>query len=75
MLIVYYVHVSHSHTSFLYFKGLHSSMQYSMMIAGHTKFEPDWHFGIWKLKWRNASAESMNQVMIIIVHTFNRFAY
>ncbi|KAJ8322330.1 hypothetical protein KUTeg_000801 [Tegillarca granosa] len=26
--------------------GLHRKLQLSMMVAGHTIFEPDWHFGI-----------------------------
>ena len=29
--------------------GKHKSMEYSMMEAGHTKFHPDWHFGLWKV--------------------------
>ena len=33
-----------------------------MMIAGHTKFDPDWHFGVWKVKWRNSRAENMHDV-------------
>ena len=33
-----------------------------MMIAGHTKFEPDCHFGVWKLHWRNSTAETLSQV-------------
>ena len=42
--------------------GLHKSIEYSMMIAGHTKFEPDWHFGVWKLHWRNSTAETLSQL-------------
>ena len=29
--------------------GLHDSVEYSLMEAGHTKFNPDWHFGLWKV--------------------------
>ena len=29
--------------------GKHKSLEYSMMEAGHTKFHPDWHFGLWKV--------------------------
>ena len=29
--------------------GKHKSVEYSMMEAGHTKFHPDWHFGLWKI--------------------------
>ncbi|CAC5400107.1 unnamed protein product [Mytilus coruscus] len=42
--------------------GLHKSIEHSMMIAGHTKFEPDWHFGVWKLHWRNSAAETLSEV-------------
>ena len=45
--------------------GLHKSIEYSMMIAGHTKFEPDWHFGVWKLHWRNSTAETLSQVELL----------
>ena len=33
-----------------------------MMIAGHTKFAPDWHFGIWKVKWRDSDVETLAEV-------------
>ena len=32
-----------------------------MMITGHTKFEPDWHFGIWKMHWRNSNVETITE--------------
>ncbi|VDI80170.1 Hypothetical predicted protein, partial [Mytilus galloprovincialis] len=28
--------------------GRHNSVEFSCMEAGHTKFHPDWHFGLWK---------------------------
>ncbi|KAH3838429.1 hypothetical protein DPMN_111838 [Dreissena polymorpha] len=32
--------------------GLHESTSISIntMLAGHTKFAPDWHFGVWFVK-------------------------
>jgi hypothetical protein len=30
-------------------RGLHDEIEFSMMEAGHTKFSPDWHFGLWKV--------------------------
>lgn len=33
-----------------------------MMLAGHTKFAPDYHFGIWKIKWRSSDAESLHDI-------------
>ncbi|KAH3749692.1 hypothetical protein DPMN_184198 [Dreissena polymorpha] len=32
--------------------GLHRNITLSFMLVGHTKFTPDWHFGILKSKWR-----------------------
>ena len=26
-----------------------SSVEFYYMEAGHTKFHPDWHFGLWKV--------------------------
>ncbi|XP_053374055.1 uncharacterized protein LOC123563558 [Mercenaria mercenaria] len=42
--------------------GYHRSIEYSTMIAGHTKFEPDWHFGIWKNRWRRVNAETLHDI-------------
>ncbi|XP_053397260.1 uncharacterized protein LOC128556374 [Mercenaria mercenaria] len=42
--------------------GLHETIALSMLVAGHTKFAPDWHFGVWKVKWRDSNAETMTQV-------------
>lgn len=42
--------------------GLHKKIEFSTMIAGHAKFEPDWHFGVWKLKWRNSNVETLTEV-------------
>ncbi|KAH3723955.1 hypothetical protein DPMN_049753 [Dreissena polymorpha] len=32
------------------------------MLIRHTKFTPDWHFGIWKSKKRNFNAEILSGV-------------
>ena len=29
----------------------HKSVEFSLMEAGHTKFSPDWHFGLWKVSY------------------------
>ncbi|KAH3728836.1 uncharacterized protein LOC127852797 [Dreissena polymorpha] len=42
--------------------GLHESVSLSMMLPGHTKFTPDWHFGVWKIKWRQSDAECMEDI-------------
>ncbi|KAH3705704.1 hypothetical protein DPMN_080782 [Dreissena polymorpha] len=42
--------------------GLHKIITLSFMLIRHTKFTPDWHFGIWKSKWRNFNAEMLSDV-------------
>lgn len=42
--------------------GQHKKIHYGTMVAGHTKFAPDWHFGIWKSKWRHCDAETIGDV-------------
>ncbi|XP_052806404.1 uncharacterized protein LOC128235640 [Mya arenaria] len=36
--------------------GGHKTIQYSLMLTGHTKFSCDWHFGVWKNRWRHMDA-------------------
>jgi hypothetical protein len=40
-----------------------------MLVAGHTKFAPDWHFGIWKVKWRDSDTETMQQVASTVLNS------
>nr|XP_022294254.1 uncharacterized protein LOC111104539 isoform X2 [Crassostrea virginica] len=42
--------------------GLHDTVEFSMMEAGHTKFNPDWHFGLWKVKWRHSTVETLDEL-------------
>ena len=46
--------------------GRHKSIEFSLMEAGHTKFHPDWHFGLWKVKWRAASVENMKEMALSV---------
>ncbi|XP_076088322.1 uncharacterized protein LOC143058761 [Mytilus galloprovincialis] len=39
--------------------GRHNSVEISCTEAGHTKFHPDWYFGLWMVKWRHYSAKSI----------------
>ncbi|XP_052252673.1 uncharacterized protein LOC127859357 isoform X2 [Dreissena polymorpha] len=43
--------------------GLHDSIEFSTMEAGHTKFSPDWHFGLWKVRWRNTTVNTLEDVV------------
>nr|XP_034335757.1 uncharacterized protein LOC117692325 [Crassostrea gigas] len=42
--------------------GRHRSIEFSLMEAGHTDFSPDWHFGLWKMKWKHSTAETLDGV-------------
>ncbi|XP_062566358.1 uncharacterized protein LOC134228694 [Saccostrea cucullata] len=52
--------------------GLHATVEYSMMVAGHTKFDPDWNFGVRKVKWRSSTAETMNDIADTVRHSSRR---
>lgn len=41
--------------------GRHRSVEFSLMEAGHTKFSPGCHFGLWK-KWRHSTAATLDEV-------------
>jgi hypothetical protein len=41
---------------------LHESVEFPMMEAGHTKFNPDWHFELWKVRWRHSTVETLKEI-------------
>lgn len=43
--------------------GLHDSILYSFLIAGHTKFSPDWCFGLIKQSFRRCYVSSLFDLM------------
>ncbi|KAJ8297607.1 hypothetical protein KUTeg_024138 [Tegillarca granosa] len=47
--------------------GRHDTIEFSCMEVGHTKFHPDWHFGLWKVKWRHCTAETLQDVSNSVV--------
>ncbi|XP_062615789.1 uncharacterized protein LOC134277475 [Saccostrea cucullata] len=49
--------------------GRHMTIEFSLMEAGHTKFHPDWHFGLWKVKWRGTTAENLEEVAKSVAHS------
>lgn len=51
---------------FISFPGRHESISLNMMVAGHTKFAPDWHFGVFKVKWRDSDAETMDDIARVV---------
>ena len=58
-------------TTILYFgwrvmMGLNTSCSISFMIVGHTKFGPDWFFGLLKNKYRKTQVSSMRQIASVV---------
>ncbi|XP_052760849.1 uncharacterized protein LOC128203463 [Mya arenaria] len=51
-------------------RGLHKEIEFSLMEAGHTKFSPDWHFGLWKVKWRASNGETLEEVADTVRKSF-----
>ena len=43
--------------------GMHNSILYSVLIAGHTKFSPDWCFGLIKQSFRRGYVSSLFDLM------------
>ena len=53
---------------------MHDSVEFSLiklMEAGHTKFNSDWHFGLWKVKWRNSTVETLDEIASSITNHHN----
>ena len=46
--------------------GLHSSIQLSFLVAGHTKFSPDWGFGLIKRLYRRTSVSCINDIKNVV---------
>ena len=46
--------------------GMNSSIELAFMVAGHTKFSPDYGFGIFKRLYRNADVNSIEDVCNLI---------
>ena len=43
--------------------GLHENVKYSFLVAGHTKFSPDWCFGLMKQKLRRTFISSLFDIL------------
>ena len=60
-----------NNTTVLYFgwrvlMGLNTSCSISFMIPGHTKFGPDWFFGLLKRKYRKTRVSSVDQIVSVV---------
>ena len=46
--------------------GLHEEVTLSFMITGHTKFSPDWCFGLWKKKYRRTLVGGLSDLADVV---------
>ena len=46
--------------------GLHQEITLSFMIAGHTKFSPDWCFGLWKKRYRRTQVGGLSDLVDVV---------
>ena len=46
--------------------GLHESIMYSFLPVGHTKFAPDWCFGLLKQKYRHTKVNSLKEFAEVV---------
>ena len=46
--------------------GLHKEVQLSFMLVGHTKFAPDWCFGLLKQRLRKTSVGCLNDLQTVV---------
>ena len=46
--------------------GLHKEITLSFMLVGHTKFTPDWCFGLFKQKFRRTFVSSLEEVADVV---------
>ena len=46
--------------------GLHRTVRMSFMLVGHTKFAPDWCFGLFKQRYRRTFVSSLDDVVDVV---------
>ena len=49
--------------------GLHDQITLSFMIPGHTKFSPDWCFGLMKKKYRRTKVGGLTDLIDVVNHS------
>ena len=52
--------------------GLHEEITVNFMPAGHTKFSPDWCFGLLKKKYRLSEVNSLNELAAVVGASTNK---
>ena len=51
--------------------GLHKSITLSFLIAGHTKFSPDWCFGLVKRLYRRSKVDCLDDIVQVVSKSAN----
>ena len=46
--------------------GLHQSVTMSFLLVGHTKFAPDWCFGLFKQRFRRTFVSSLQEIADVV---------
>ena len=46
--------------------GLHESITLSFLIVGHTKFSPDWCFGLFKRRFRHTRVGCLDDIVRVV---------
>ena len=46
--------------------GLHKTIEVSFMLVGHTKFSPDWFFGLLKHRFRRSKISSLDDLVQVV---------
>ena len=46
--------------------GLHRTITISFLIVGHTKFSPDWCFGLFKQKFRRTKVSCLDDIVKVV---------
>ena len=47
-------------------RGLHKSIKISFMVVGHTKFSPDWCFGLLKKRFRLTKVNTLDDLVQVV---------
>ena len=47
-------------------RGLHKTIRLSFMLVGHTKFSPDWCFGLFKKKFRTTEVNCLDDLVHVV---------
>ena len=46
--------------------GRHTNITYSFLVVGHTKFAPDWSFGLFKRLYRRTKVSSIAEIASVV---------